>query len=67
MAYSEYKERFDTEDDDTQDTLEFSLKSKFIFKPDKTLPLTGQERITIPHMVVMVCEYSLFFFTILIL
>lgn len=50
---SEWKEKIDPVDDDPIDGLEFTLINKFIFRPDLTLPLTGDELITIPHLVIL--------------
>lgn len=53
LRFREWKEKFDEKDDESVDALEFSLTNKFIFRPDLTLPLTGEELITIPHLVIL--------------
>lgn len=42
-------------DDDVEDTLKYHFKNTFIFRPDKTLPLTGDEIITMPHPCNHIC------------
>lgn len=45
----------DNEDDDT---VTFDMVNTFIFRPDLTLPygLTGNEIVTVPHLLIMVSE-----------
>lgn len=49
---SERKLKYDVEDDDEADTLTFDQKNTFYFQANKSLPLTGQEIVTIPHLVI---------------
>ena len=49
----EWKEKYDQIDNEDDDTLEFTLKNTFIFRPDKSKGLTGEEVITIPHPLVI--------------
>lgn len=41
-------------EDEKEDTIEFTLTNTFIFRLDKSNGLTGNEIITIPHLVLMV-------------
>lgn len=54
MCFSEWKEKEDLEDDVNADTVEFSFKNTFIFDEMMTLPLTGNEIITMPHLAIIV-------------
>lgn len=54
MFHREWKEKYDVKDDEIQDTLSFNLRNTFIFRHDLTMPLTGSEMITMPHMILMV-------------
>lgn len=47
--YREWKEKFDLVDDDEEDTLTYHYKNTFIFRPDLSGSLTGNEIITMPH------------------
>ncbi|XP_055606692.1 sensory neuron membrane protein 1-like [Uranotaenia lowii] len=51
--FEEWKERFDREDNLEDDTLTFTLRNTFIFRPDKSGSLTGDEMITIPHPIIL--------------
>ncbi|XP_039438033.1 sensory neuron membrane protein 1-like [Culex pipiens pallens] len=51
--FEEWKEKFDTEDDLEEDTLSFTLRNTWIFRPDISAPLTGDEMITVPHLLVL--------------
>ncbi|XP_063708641.1 sensory neuron membrane protein 1-like [Culicoides brevitarsis] len=50
--FLERKLKYDVEDDDEADTLSFDQKNTFYFQANKTLPLTGKEIVTIPHLVI---------------
>lgn len=52
--FSERKFKYDPEDDEEHDTLSFNLRNTYYFDENATLPLTGKEILTIPHMVMMV-------------
>lgn len=54
LRTSEWKEKESLEDDTNEDTVEFSFKNTFIFDEELTLPLTGDEIITMPHMAMIV-------------
>lgn len=41
-------------DNDEDDTVSFDMKNTFIFRPDLTKGLTGNEIVTIPHLFIMV-------------
>lgn len=47
---SEWKEREDIQDDDFKDTTTYTLKNRYVFRPDLTA-LTGDEIITIPQLI----------------
>lgn len=50
FPFSEWKEKYDTVDNDTDDTLEYNYRNIFHFRPELNAPgLTGHEVITIPH------------------
>lgn len=50
----EWKKRIDQEENNEDDTLSYTLLDRFIFDPVKSAPLTGNEMITTPNMIVMV-------------
>lgn len=54
LWFSEWKEKENLEDDINKDTIEFSFRNTFIFDETMTLPLTGDEIITMPHMAIIV-------------
>lgn len=49
MFHSEYIVKHDTVDDEENDTLTYTLKKTWIFKPELSNGLTGDEIITILH------------------
>lgn len=50
----EWKEKFELEDNDNDDTLTYHFKSTYFFRPEKSGPgLTGDEMITMPHPVIL--------------
>ncbi|KAJ8680288.1 hypothetical protein QAD02_016075 [Eretmocerus hayati] len=48
--FEEWQEKLDLVDRDDDDTVEFNMKNKWIFRPDLSEGLTGQEELTLPHM-----------------
>lgn len=48
----EWKEKYDTVDNVEEDTLTFTLRNTWIFRPDLSA-LTGEEIVTIPHPLIM--------------
>lgn len=53
-VFDEYKTKFGLEDNEEEDTVEYDMKNTWVFRPDLTGDLTGDEVITIPHLFVMV-------------
>lgn len=45
----EWKEKFDIEDNEEEDTMTYHFQNRFIFRPDLSGNLTGDEIITMPH------------------
>ncbi|XP_063708634.1 sensory neuron membrane protein 1-like [Culicoides brevitarsis] len=52
-VFEEWKDKYDVEDDEVHDKLSFNLRNTFIYRPDLTLPLTGAEIFTMPHLILM--------------
>lgn len=50
---SEWKNKYDVEDDDAEDTVSYNMRNTYFFRPDLSYPLTGEEILTVPHMIVM--------------
>lgn len=50
---SEWKERHDIKDDNSKDTVSYDLVNRFIFRPDLSNGLTGDEVVTLPHLVML--------------
>ncbi|XP_055548677.1 sensory neuron membrane protein 1 isoform X1 [Wyeomyia smithii] len=50
--FEEWKEKYDTEDNVEEDTLTFTLKNTFIFRPDLSA-YTGEEMITVPNLLLL--------------
>uniref|UniRef100_A0A182P753 Sensory neuron membrane protein 1 n=1 Tax=Anopheles epiroticus TaxID=199890 RepID=A0A182P753_9DIPT len=48
----EWKEKYDTLDNVEDDTLTFTLRNTWIFRPDLSV-LTGEEIVTVPHPLIM--------------
>lgn len=44
--------REDIQDDDVKDTISYTMKNKFIFRPDLSRGLTGDEIVTVPHLII---------------
>lgn len=63
MNRSEWKEKRDLVDNENADTVTFDMMNTFNFRPDLTLPLTGNEVVTILHplIVVSLCNLNLIF------
>ncbi|KAM7343533.1 sensory neuron membrane protein 1-like isoform 1-T1 [Cochliomyia hominivorax] len=47
FVFEEWKDKYDIEDIDNEDAVEFNMRNTFIFRPD--LGLSGKEFITMPH------------------
>ncbi|EAA07986.4 AGAP002451-PA [Anopheles gambiae str. PEST] len=52
LYFEEWKEKYDTVDNVEEDTLTFTLRNTWIFRPDLSA-LTGEEIVTIPHPLIM--------------
>ncbi|XP_058451194.1 sensory neuron membrane protein 1 [Malaya genurostris] len=51
--FEEWKDRFDLEDDPTEDTLTYTLRNTFIFRPDLSAPYTGEEILVLPDILLL--------------
>lgn len=49
----EWKEREDIQDDEFRDTVTYTLKNRFVFRPDLSNGLNGDEIVTLPHLIIM--------------
>ena len=57
MFTSEWKDKEIIEDDEESDTVTFDMMNTFVYSPDLTKTtsgLTGDEIVTIPHLLIMV-------------
>lgn len=50
---SEWKTRENPDENVVDDTIEYTMVDTFIFRPDKSSGLTGDDMITIPHLVIV--------------
>lgn len=50
---SEYKQKFDLVDREDEDSVEYSMRSKWIWNPGKSSPLTGEEIMVYPHLMIL--------------
>ena len=51
-------------DNDADDTVAFDMVNTFVFRPDLTMGLTGNEIVTIPHLLIMVSASESFFYSV---
>lgn len=54
VCIREWKEKFDLEDNDEEDSFSFNYKNTFIFRQELSNGLTGNEIITVPHTFIWV-------------
>ncbi|KAJ6643475.1 Sensory neuron membrane protein 1 [Pseudolycoriella hygida] len=52
-VFEEWMEKFDITDNDDDDTVEFNMKRTFIFRSDLSNGLTGNEKLTTIHALIM--------------
>jgi scavenger receptor class B, member 1 len=50
--FREWKERFDIVDDTFKDTISYTMRNRFVFRPDLSNGLTGDEIVTLPHLII---------------
>lgn len=50
----EYKKKVNLDENVDEDTIEFNAIDTFIFNKEKTLPLTGEEEIIFPNILLLV-------------
>jgi hypothetical protein len=53
LFYSEWKLRENLVDDDSKDTVTFTLKQLFTFRPELSNGLTGNEEVVVPNLVML--------------
>ena len=54
----EWQEKVDLVDRDIDDTVEYAFKNKYIFRPDLSEGLTGDEELTMPHVFILAMVMS---------
>lgn len=52
--YSGIKSKINMNDDDDEDTVSYDIYNEFTYRPDLTLPLTGDEILTLLHPFIVV-------------
>jgi scavenger receptor class B protein 1 len=53
LTSREYHEKTNLIDREEDDTLEYSIKNKWIFKPEMSEGLTGNEELVLPHLFIL--------------
>lgn len=54
LSFREWKEKFDMVDHEEEDAISFRMTNRFVFRPDLSHGLTGNEIITTVHPLIMV-------------
>jgi len=54
LFYSEYKSKAELLDHEEDDSVSFNNRDTWFFNRQKSVPLTGDEIITIPHILILV-------------
>ena len=52
FSLRDWKIREDIQDDDAKDTVTYTMKDRFIFRSDLSNGLTGDEIVTVPHLII---------------
>ncbi|KNC20910.1 hypothetical protein FF38_00324 [Lucilia cuprina] len=57
FVFDEWKDKYDIEDIEAEDAVEFNMRNTFIFRPD--LGLSGEELIIMPHPLIQIMAISI--------
>ncbi|XP_023303093.2 sensory neuron membrane protein 1-like, partial [Lucilia cuprina] len=57
FVFDEWKDKYDVEDIEAEDAVEFNMRNTFIFRPD--LGLSGEELIIMPHPLIQIMAISI--------
>lgn len=56
--FREWHEKNDLVDNDEDDTVTYSPRNTFIFKPEKSNGLTGEEELMLPHIFILAMIFA---------